>query len=382
MKTKLLILLVVASMLSVGCQRVIDQPSIVADGEQVIALSSGVAQARAANAGNRLKFEEGDQIGVISMFAHWDTKAPQWDSLCHFENAPAAFVSNSETAPVITNFGWGLTGEGGREWNRYYPSRTRGIYVYAYYPYEPLGDATNYVASNPAAATDAERQPKLNVTLVNGPIIGGGDDAVLKTQPDILHYAGVQMTPVSSADLLPELKFKHTLAQLAIRVKRPAGSSTCKFVRLTMKTAAKATLNLADGTYTLDAPLADSSNRQDAVYTITMADSCTRVIPEAIDPSCYLDILNSGRKDDFNYLMILPLTAADAQYGEITLSCDFGLGSTSDIRDFKIMTAGSMLDFKPGSLNTLTISVALHKIELTASIATWGDGNHMEFPAD
>lgn len=383
MKNKNLLLLAGALLLLGACKREITPPDYDSE-NQVISLTSGAVLGRAANVGMREQFEAGDQIGVFALYATTPTDGtnpmPRWDTAAHFENTVAAFVSNNTATPIVTSFGWGPAAEG-QEFNKYYPAKKRQIFLCSYYPYVAAGVGSNYIGITPEAATDEKRQPKLKVELMHGPIgVSSAEDVLLK-QPDILHYFGA--TPISSAVPTSTLTYNHALAQIRFTVKRPDNSAPCKFVKLVFKTTAKGVLNLATGEFAYDAAEADLSNRRDAVYTIELADTTKSAIPEkGSDPFNYLDVLNPDKDAKFNYLMVLPLVAAEAEKSDLKLTCDFGVGDVPNIRQFNIPLTGSLTNWTPGKLNTLAINVEQFTVTLSASITPWAEGDVIELPAE
>lgn len=392
MKTRKLLLLSTLVLSVAACQRIIEQqPVTPPDGEHVIALSSGVALGRAANVGIRSVFEAGDQIGVIAVYATVpalggaDPVAPNWEVAPHFENVPAAHVSNDATSPAITTFGWGPAAEGGKDYNQYYPSAKKEIYLYSYYPYSATNlDKPIYEPINIAGADDLARQPKLGVALVHG-AIDGTEASVLKKQPDVLYY--IPAAAVSSASVSGAFTYQHALAQIRFTIKRPVGSKACTFKQLVFKSVAKGKLNLATGKVTV----ASSANRTEAIYTITMSgDSTARAVPESdpavLDPApAYLDVLNPAKSVDFNYLMVLPLSQEDAEKGELVLTCNFGSETDQtkeELMNFTIPLATRLKPFEAGKLNTLALTVSQFAVSVAASINPWANGETAELPAE
>lgn len=337
---------------------------------ELIALSVG-SISRAGNEGVRdILFATGDQIGVIGV--NPDDQAtptkPQWPDTC-FDNRPALWLENSPTeSPTFSHFVWGPAGEGGIMHNQYYPGSKKKLYIYAYYPYS----GTNYVKPTDTPSADG---PKLKVALSDG-AIAGTDDDVNKKQADVLYYisgnpAPPSTTPTtfSSESKMVSMTFQHALAQLRFVLKRPAGAAAGKFVKLVFKTAKNATMDIATGAFTYDG----SATYKDASYTITPKEGDAVDIPEddgSVTPFVGLDILKNTP------LMIFPLSLDNAKLGELVLTVDFSktVGSP-DTKDITV-DLGNLKDaLVAGSLNTYTLSVNYHVIELKASITAWDTAN-------
>lgn len=359
------LLLALSAAAVVSCKKnpVASDPTIDPSND-LISLAVGSAS-KAGNQGVRSElFESGDQIGVLAAFSDNatapSTPAPDWNTALYFDNKPATWLSNSTgQTPDLSSFGWGPAGEGGTAHNQYYPSKVRGIFIYAYYPYS----ATKYTAPDGTGS-----MPLLPVTLSDGPIKGDAADANL-VQADVLYYtsgndgSSSTLTPFSSASKMGTMNFEHALAQLRFMIKRPSGAAKGKVVKLEFKTVKEATMDITTG----DFDYTNVAAYDDAVYTIEPPVGTDWEVPEDDATPTFeaLDIL------DKKPLMIFPLALADAKKGSLVLTVDFSTTTTPDTKEITVDLATLQKALEKGKLNTYTLSVGFHEIELKASISAW-----------
>lgn len=363
--------LVLAAAISCKTEVAPIDPNINEPSDDLISLSVGSAS-RAGNQGVRnLLFEASDQIGVSAANPSTATPAaPDWAST-YFDNRPALWLNNTpDPNPTFSHFVWGPAGEGGMIHNQYYPGSKKDIFIFAYYPYS----ATQYTAPTTTEG------PKLMVDLSDGVIDGQATDVNL-VQADVLYYISGNPTPpsttpttFSSANKMVSMNFNHALAQLRFVLKRRAGASAGKFVKLVFKTAKSATLDIATGAFAYD----PAATYKDAVYTITPKEGDLVDIPEDDGQTTFagLDILKATP------LMIFPLTLDNAKLGELVLTVDFSKTvGTPDTKDITVDLTKLVDPLKAGSLNTYTLSVNYDEIELKASITAWdtnGSNNDLD----
>ena len=375
MKKVFLGLLCVAA--AVSCKKTVesgDTPTAEEFSSEVISLSVGSPRiSRAGNEGVRSTlFETGDQIGVTAVYQDVATDV-DWSKDTCFDNRPALFALNTTDASPVSQFHWGIDGSGGTANNRYYPGAKKKIYIFAYYPFSK--STANYVAPDKTAATG----PQLKVTLTEGAIAGETTDVNLK-QADVLYYTSGDPTaspvakadPFSSDSKMGTMLFRHGLAQLQFLLKRPTGSTACKFVKLVFKTAKSGTMDIATGVFTYDA----AATYKDATYTITPKTGDNVVIPDITGGGTALDVLK-GKP-----LMIFPLSLVDAKKGSLVLTVDFAKdGETADTKDITVDLTTLTDPLEAGKLNTYTLSVNFHLIELQATIKPWdtaGTNNNLD----
>lgn len=367
MKKTLLMALSIAAI--VGCQKTNTVDPITPNGD-VIALSSGgvtVAQGRAGeevNLGIRVDFIEGDQIGLFAAFAddQGTPTKPSWAATdlvaqtgIYFENMPAACVTVA-AAPKLAQFGWGTDGLGGVNADQIYPKKDANFYLYAYYP---------YTAKTDSVTVDATDGPQLAVRLNN---------TTPDKQEDILWAVGksVAQAPaayISRKDQLGPLNFKHALAQLQFRVYKEAGAQDCKFVSIKFTTNAKGTMNITDGTMSVEAMSATPDDETIAVYNIV--ENANTDIPTLATPGTYTDALEILT----NPLMIFPLINTDLKLCKLEITVYYGSGDpetdTGNCKTFIVDLSSVTTGFNQGKKNQLILGVGQTVIALEGDIEAW-----------